>query len=149
MEEENIRENTENKDEGVSNAFFSEDNISYIPQNNKKKYSVEEKRWKILNYIQKNPYSNIYEIAKGMNIAYSQMHQIIRELVFCRLILSKPKQNKAKTEVLDAYYIPSKMKFCKRCGKYRGCYEFTKKYICCVCGNEILKEEASLPGNSV
>lgn len=106
MEEENIRENTENKDVMVSDSFFSGEGISYIPQNSKKEYSVEEKRWKILNYIQKNPYSNIYEIAKGMDIAYSQMHQIIRELVFCRLILSKPKQNKIKTEMLDAYYIP-------------------------------------------
>jgi len=55
MVEENIRENIENKDIMVSNSFFSKDSISYIPQNKKKKYSVEEKRWKILNYIQKNP----------------------------------------------------------------------------------------------
>lgn len=143
MEEENIRENTENKEIIVSDSFFSGESISYIPQNDKKKYSVEEKRWKILNYIQKNPYSNIYEIAKGMDIAYSQMHQIIRELVFCRLVLSKPKQNKIKTEMLDAYYIPSEMKFCKKCKRYRGCYEFTKKYVCCVCGSEILKKEIS------
>lgn len=106
MKEQNIRENTENKDIMVSDSFFSGDSISYIPQNNKKKYSVEQKRWQILNYIQKNPYSNIYEISKGMNIAYSQMHQVIRELVFCRLILSKPKQNKTKTEMLEAYYVP-------------------------------------------
>jgi len=113
MVEENIRENIENKDIMVSNSFFSKDSISYIPQNKKKKYSVEEKRWKILNYIQKNPYSNIYEIAKGMGMAYSQIHQIIRELVFCRLILSKPKQNKIKTEMLDAYYIPIQMEMNK------------------------------------
>ena len=102
----NIRENMENKEIMASDSFFSEDSISYIPQNNSKKLSVEEKRWQILNYIQKNPYSNVYEIAKGMNIAYSQMHQIMRELVFCRLILSKPKQNKSKTEMLEAYYVP-------------------------------------------
>ncbi len=100
---------------------------------------MEQKRWQILNYIQKNPYSNIYEISKGMNIAYSQMHQVIRELVFCRLVLSKLKQSKSKTEMLDAYYIPSEMKFCKKCNRNRGCYEFTEKYVCCGCGSEILK----------
>ena len=107
--EENIRENVENKDKVVSNSFFSKEDISYIPQNERKKYSVEEKRWQILHYIQKNPYSNIYEIAKGMDIAYSQMHQIVKELIFCRLVLTKPKQNKIKTEMLDAYYIPIKV----------------------------------------
>lgn len=109
MVEESIRKNIANKDKVMSNSFFSKDDISYIVQNDKEKYSVEEKRWQILNYIQKNPYSNIYEIAKGMKIAYSQMHQIIRELIFCRLILTKTKQNKIKTEMLDVYYIPIRM----------------------------------------
>ena len=109
MEEENKGENRDIKGKMVYNSFFSKEDISYIPQNESKKYSVEEKRWQILNYIQKHPYSNIYEIAKGMNIAYSQMHQIIRELIFCRLMLTKPKQNKIKTEMLDAYYIPIKL----------------------------------------
>lgn len=140
MEEQNTKENDENLKDGVTKPFFSGESISYIPQNVKEKLSVEQKRWQILNYIQKNPYSNIYEIAKGMDIAYSQMHQIIRELVFCRLVLSKLKQSKSKTEMLDAYYIPSEMKFCKKCKRNRGCYEFTEKYICCACGSEILKE---------
>ena len=109
MEEEIKGENIDNKGKVMSNSFSSKEDISYIPQNESKKYSVEEKRWQILNYIQKHPYSNIYEIAKGMNIAYSQMHQIIRELIFCRLMLTKPKQNKIKTEMLDAYYIPIKL----------------------------------------
>ena len=109
MVEEIKGENIENKDEVVSNSFFSKEDISYISQNGKRKYSVEEKRWQILSYIQKHPYSNIYEISKGMNIAYSQMYQIIREFIFCRLVLTKPKQNKIKTEMLDAYYIPIKL----------------------------------------
>ena len=109
MEEENKGENRDNQGKMVYNSFFSKEDISYTSKNESKKSSVEEKRWKILNYIQKHPYSNIYEISKGMNIAYSQMHQIIRELIFCRLILTKTKQNKIKTEMLDAYYIPIKL----------------------------------------
>ena len=83
MIEGNKGENMDNQSGVVSDSFFSKEDISYIPQNERKKYSVEEKRWQILNYIQKNPYSNIYEISKGMNMAYSQMHQIIREFIFC------------------------------------------------------------------
>jgi len=106
MNEQNIKETSKNSEVMGYNSFFSRDSISYIPQNGKKKLSVEEKRWQILSYIQKNPYSNIYEIAKGMDMAYSQIYQAIRELVFCRLILNKPKQNKTKTEMLESYYIP-------------------------------------------
>jgi len=109
MIDKNDREKTKNNKNITSNSFFSEEDISYISKSKKKKYSVEEKRWQILNYIQKNPYSNIYEIAKGMKIAYSQMYQIIRELIFCRLILIKQKQNKIKTEMLESYYIPLKL----------------------------------------
>jgi len=93
-----------------------------------------------LKFLMKNPYSTIYAVSKGCNIAYNQMHQIVRELVFCRLILSKDKEGE-NGEIYPHFFIPSKMIFCKKCGTYRGCWEFSEKYICCGCGSEIKKQE--------
>ena len=44
MVEEIKGENIGNKDNVISNSFFPKEDISYIPQNERKKYAVEEKR---------------------------------------------------------------------------------------------------------
>ena len=92
--------------------MVSNERVDYID----KDASVEEKRWEILHFLMKNPYSTTYAIGRGVKIAYSQMHGIMRELVFCRLVLSNKKES-SNGEIYDHYFIPSKMIFCEQCLK--------------------------------
>jgi len=74
---------------------------------------VEKKRWKILSYIKEHPYSSIYKIGKSTSTNYSQMHSIIRELIFVRLI-SSVKRKSSNTKWYDVYFIPEKEESTKK-----------------------------------
>lgn len=104
----NLSEKENNSQEISQDSFFSEKGILNTPQNsNRKKLqkTTEQKRWDIIKWIKDNPNNTCYGIAKGTDTNYSQMYQIIRELLFARLIL-KTKITGENGEIYSAYYIP-------------------------------------------
>lgn len=56
-----------------------------IPQ----KGTPETKRWRIIESIRINPEKTAYYHSKQLKINYSQVHQILKELVFCRVVCVK------------------------------------------------------------
>lgn len=88
--------------------FFSEEGVFNTRKKahiSDSKETIEQKRWNILEWIKGNPNSTCYKISKGTNTNYSQIHQIIRELLFVRLI-SKTKVLGENGEIYTGYYIP-------------------------------------------
>lgn len=82
-------------------------NKEQIQREKQLKHQVEKKRWVIIEYLEKNPYSTIYGVSKGTKTNYSQMHQIMRELVFCRLVCLKPGYD-SNGEPCELFFIPKK-----------------------------------------
>lgn len=102
---ENKPHNEQNNNETSNSSFFSEEGVLNIKQTSYKGHPVEEKRWKIIAFIKKNPLSTIYKIAKETKTNYSQAHSIIRELLFCRLVLAK-KIVAENGESVDGFFLP-------------------------------------------
>jgi len=92
----------------TTNSFFIDEGISNThqkPNTIKSKDTIEQKRWLILKWIGENPNQTCYGIAKGTETAYSQMHQILREMLFSRLICPV-KVTGENGELYTGYYLP-------------------------------------------
>ncbi len=89
-----------------NNLFFSQDTLSYIPENT---FAVELKRHSILKFIAKNPNSTIYRIAKGVSMAYTQAHQAMKELLFARLVCVRQGFD-SNGKVCEVFFLPPKLK---------------------------------------
>lgn len=87
----NSNEGEDQSNAGTSDSsFFSKPPVLNTDRNSTRaKFSPEMKRYDILADIRKHPNSNVYQIAKRTGINYSQVHQILRELVFARLLCLK------------------------------------------------------------
>jgi predicted transcriptional regulator len=90
---------------GEQIPFFCNEGVLNTDTNNSKPLSVEQKRWLILEFIKSHPVCTIYAVAKGTNTNYSQAHQIMRELVFCRLLVTEKIQGE-NGEFYDGFSIP-------------------------------------------
>lgn len=62
-------------------------NVLNTPSNAPK--DVLERRWSIINYVKVNPNSSAYQIAKGLKLNYSTVHEALRQIVFARLLYVK------------------------------------------------------------
>ena len=76
------------------NSFFSKSINSNISLNNHKQYSkAEMNRINVFKHIEKTQPTNIYRVAKELELAYNTCSYIIRDLIFAGVVSEQMKFN--------------------------------------------------------
>lgn len=67
---------------------------------------VEKTRWRVIDFIGSHPGCSIYKISHSLKLNYSTVFSIVRELSFCRLIISKKQFNKTNSQWFSVFFLP-------------------------------------------
>ena len=92
--EENNEEMREENNNPNHNPFFKKEDINNISQKEPKTYSKAElNRIKVFKYIEEHEPITIYKISKELEIAYTTVSYIVRDLIFSGVVSEQVKIN--------------------------------------------------------